>query len=92
MYPIIVKREPQIVNLEKKVNLGSERVLTMADLIRHGLTENGSFEVIEEHGTQCVLYIYSKRLETLEEVAARVAKEEKYMENYTKFHANKAKK
>lgn len=90
MYPITIKREPQVIKFEKKVGLGGNTTLTLAELKSHGVTEENSFEILEDYEIGLyTLYIYCKRLETQDEVDARVKKEEKYMKNYTKFHAKK---
>ena len=86
MYPIQIKREPQIIEVKRKVDLEGD-TLTLADLKEYGVTEEDSFRIIEEENNRTYsLYIYSQRLETQDEVEARVAKEEQYMKNYTAFH------
>ncbi len=91
MYPIIIKKEPQIISYEKKVDLGYDSTLTLSELIEHGVTEDSSFQIIEEENSRYTLYIYLKRIETPEETEARINREEEYMKNYTAFQNRKKK-
>ena len=93
MYPIIIRREQQMVSNNKEFELGYDSTLTLLQLRDFGVTDDKSFQIIEEENTQkYILYVYGKRLETQEEVNERVIKEESYMENYTKFQANNPKR
>ena len=93
MYPIQIKREPQKVRYTKEFNLNSDS-LTLAELRKY-VSQDETFSIYEAensiYGSQYILNVSGERLETEEEVKTRVAKEEKYMESYTKFHANKPK-
>jgi hypothetical protein len=88
MYPIKINKEPQRVSVNSQVDLGYDGELTIADLLGHGVTESGSFSIQqEENSCRLTLYIYNSRLETQEEVDARVKKEEAYMERYKEYKA-----
>lgn len=92
MYPIIIKREPQIISVRKTIEL-DDSTLTLAQLMRYGVTNDCKFQIVEDsYSGEYRLYIYSKRLETQKEVDKRVAKEESYMKNYNNFHKNKKSK
>lgn len=86
---IKINREPQKVPCIHKIEL-PDGWLTL-DILKKYLNPNDQFSINEEDsgnffGTTTVLTIKGERLETDEEVAKRVAKEEKYMDNYYKFH------
>lgn len=90
MYPIIIKREAQVVFFEKEFDLGTRPKLTLAMLKKFGVTDDNTFSVYEESGDgDYTLYVNGKRLETQKELDKRVKREETYMKNYTEFHANK---
>lgn len=82
MYPIIIKRESQKINVEKEVNLGYDCNLTLADLKSHGVKNNDSFSIYENDSKEYILYISSKRFETKKELKLRIQKEERYMLKY----------
>ena len=87
---IEVKYEPQKVRYQREVEL-PDRLLTLEDIGKH-LKEGEKFGFFqrEEGGLGLpvdYISIHGYRLETDEEVKARVAKAEKYNENYEKFHA-----
>ena len=88
-YPIIIKREPQLISYQKEIELGtgSDSVLTLAKLREHGVTEEHSFWTYETdeglHSTN-YLIIAGERLETPEELKIRIEKEEAYMVEYNK--------
>ena len=84
MYPIIIKREPQKINVNKEVNLGYDCELTLADLKSHGVKGNSYFSIYFD-GNRYVLSITSKRLETKKELKLRVQKEESYMLKYNEL-------
>lgn len=93
MYPIKIKREPQKIYYTREIELEKE-CLTLAELRQYNVTEDETFSIGEVYEAQFptpVLCISGWRVETTEEMNERVAKEEKYMENYAKFHANKKK-
>lgn len=88
--PIEIKREPQEVNFHKEIKL-PEGLLTLEILSQYVAPhETFSISDVEDERysfmSTTVLNIYGKRLETQEEVDARIVKQEKYMENYRKFH------
>lgn len=85
-----INREPQKVRYVREVEL-PDGLLTLEDIGKH-LKEGEKFGFFqkEEGGLGMpvdYLSIHGYRLETDEEVKARVAKAEKYNENYEKFHA-----
>ena len=87
---IEVKYEPQKVRYQREVEL-PDGLLTLKDIGKH-LKEGEKFGFFqrEEGGLGLpvdYISIHGYRLETDEEVKARVAKAEKYNENYEKFHA-----
>lgn len=86
-YPIIIKREPQKVRYTRTVALDSH-VLTVAK-IASLVKENEYFSVTELENYSYELIISGDRLETQDELNYRVAKEEKYMAEYTKRKQNK---
>jgi len=76
------------VRYQREVEL-PDGLLTLKDIGKH-LKDDEKFHF--EHTEYCAddevkLIIVGYRLETDEEVKARVAKAEKYNENYEKFHA-----
>lgn len=85
---IEVKYEPQKVRYQRKVEL-PDGLLTLNDIGKHLKgDEKFHFEHTEHYADDEVnLIIVGYRLETDEEVKVRVAKAEKYNENYEKFHA-----
>jgi len=91
-YPIIIKREPQLVRFQKEIELGSgsDGVLTLAKLREYGVTEEHAFwtrETDEGLYSTTLLIISGARLETPEELKIRVEKEEAYMAEYNKRKA-----
>lgn len=91
MYPIKIKREPQNIYYTREIEL-EKPCLTLAELRKYNITEDETFSIGEKYEAQfptSVLYVSGWRIETSEEVSKRVEGEEKYMENYNKFHANK---
>lgn len=77
--------------------MGTETEMTLSELLKHGVTEDCSFEIAEEgkgegYSREYTLYVYLKRLETLEEMQARIIKQLKYMEGYYNHHAKYGKK
>ncbi len=86
---IKVNHEPQKVKYHREVEL-PDGLLDLEDIAKH-LKEGEKFGFFQrEEGELGVpvdyIIIYGCRLETDEEVKARVAKAEKYNENYEKFH------
>jgi len=82
--PIEIKRERQWVSTRRTYDLPEEE-LTLRDLTDLiGMDESFALDY-----DNMEIIVWGSRRETIEEVAIRVAKEEKYMENYRKFHANK---
>lgn len=87
---ITIDHNPQKVRYQREVKL-PDGLLTLEDIGKH-LKEGEKFGFFqrEEGGLGLpvdYLSIYGYRLETDEEVKDRVAKAEKYNENYEKFHA-----
>lgn len=87
---IIIDYKPQKVRYQREVEL-PDGLLTLEDIGKH-LKEGEKFGFFqrEEGGLGLpvdYLSIHGYRLETDEEVKARVTKAEKYNENYEKFHA-----
>jgi hypothetical protein len=84
---ITVKKEPQTIYFEKKIDLGYDVTLSISELKEHGAKDYDSFRIVcDEFSKKYFLYISFSRLETKEEVDLRVAKEILYNENYVKFH------
>lgn len=87
---IEIKYEPQKVRYQREVEL-PDGLLTLEDIGKH-LKEGEKFGFFQrEEGGLGIpvdyISIHGYRLETDEEVKARVVKAEKYNENYEKFHA-----
>ncbi len=92
MYPIKINIEPQMVSYEKKFDLGYDSTLTLSQLLEFGVTNENSFQIIEEENTQrYTLYINGKRIETKQETEIRVKREEAYMKGYIEFHSRNKK-
>ena len=87
MYPIIIKREPQFVRYNRKVELETD-ILTK-DLINKNVSDDEIFSIQEEYNSQFptfYLSISSKRLETEKEFEERLNRQEEYMIEYNKRH------
>jgi hypothetical protein len=88
MYKIVIEREPQEIKYSREIELKDE-LLTLAELRKH-VSENEYFSIdleeTDDGGFRTMLNVSGKRLETQDEVDIRVTKQEKYMENYHKFH------
>lgn len=87
---IKVKYEPQKVRYQREVEL-PDGLLTIEDISKH-LKEGEKFGFFQrEEGALGLpidyISIHGYRNETKEEVDVRVAKAERYNENYEKFHA-----
>lgn len=87
---ITIDYKPQKVRYQREVEL-PDGLLTLEDIGKH-LKEGEKFGFFQrEEGGLGIpveyLSIHGYRLETDEEVKTRVAKAEKYNENYEKFHA-----
>lgn len=87
---ITIDYNPQKVRYQREVEL-PDGLLTLEDIGKH-LKEGEKFGFFQrEEGALGIpvdyISIYGYRLETDEEVKVRVAKAEKYNENYEKFHA-----
>ena len=86
-YPIVIKREKQEVKDQREITLES-RLFTLQDLRNH-VAEGEMFSIDKMEGyfgDAIILTVYKTRLETDEELRARVESEEKYMEEYNKRH------
>ena len=91
MYPIIIKREPQIIRYQKEIDLSD--IQLSLKVIRKYVSETETFSINEvetgRFSSKTMLCVNGQRLETKKELNLRVKKEEAYMENYTKFHSSK---
>jgi hypothetical protein len=86
-YPITIKRERQKVRYSKTIEL-DDHVLTLGILSKL-VTPDERFCIVEtDEGlySRTILSISGFRLETDEELADRVKKEESYMIEYNKRH------
>lgn len=83
MYPIKINRELEIVRYDKVFDL--EELELSLDQLKQYVSNDETFTIDNDNYK---IYVYGKRFETNEEFEARVAKEEQYMINYTKFHNN----
>lgn len=87
--PIEIKREPQKVQYKKDVRI-YDSYLTLKKIAEH-VGENDKFEIFTPdsdnwQGGYYLLEITCERMETPDETAKRIAKEESYMEGYRKHH------
>jgi hypothetical protein len=86
---IEIIREPKVIKFTKKVTIYDGK-LTLNILSQH-MSNDQTFEVYREDGElypdNYHLEIHCERLETQDEVNERIAKQEKYNENYEKFRA-----
>ncbi len=85
---IIIKYEPKKVRYHREVEL-PDGLLTIEDISKHiKEQEQFGFREVETgaYGTTLFIDIFGYRLETQEELDARIYKEEKYNENYEKHH------
>jgi len=88
MYPIKIKREAQKIRYTKEYPLEDYGVLTLRELRKY-VNEDEAFSIHDsDEGMQSTytLSVSGTRMETPEELALRVAKEELYMVNYKAFH------
>ncbi len=91
---ITIDYKPQKVRYHRDVEL-PDGMLTLDDISKHlkdGETFGFEERQVGNFGTTPFLNIYGYRDETQEEVDIRVAKAEKYNENYEKHHAKYSKK
>ena len=89
-YPIQIKRERQKVRYHKSIKLENEGIFTIDELSKL-VTHDERFSIVEREynsmfGKDIFLSITGERLETDEELNARIEKEEKYMAEYNKRH------
>ncbi len=90
---LTVNTEPQMISDDKEFNLGYDSTLTISELREYGVTDKGSFQIVDEENTQkFILHVYNKRLETEEEVSIRVAKAIAYNKACDEHHAKYPKK
>jgi predicted component of type VI protein secretion system len=91
---ITIDYKPQKVRYHRSIEL-PDRMLTLNDITKH-LKDDETFVFEERQGcsydTTLFLNIYGYRNETQEEVDIRVAKAEKYNDNYEKHHAKYSRK
>jgi hypothetical protein len=78
-YAIKIDREPKTIQFHEEHEFFEP--LTLA-FLRKYVREEDTFEIDDETG---YLVVYKNRLETPEETAARVAKEESYMAEYERW-------
>lgn len=86
MYPINIDRNIKTVSYEKEYDL-SDIELSLEELKKY-VNDKETFIIDNEN---LKITVYGKRNETQKETKERIEKEEKYMENYKKFHENKNK-
>lgn len=86
MYPINIDRNTKTVSYEKEYDL-SDIELSLKQLKKY-VNDEETF-IIDSDNFK--IKVYGKRSETQKETKERIKKEEKYMENYKKFHENKNK-
>lgn len=90
-YPIVIKKDPQLIRYNREVEIESD-VLTL-EIVTENIKPGELFSVHQKDGGMFggphFLSIVGERLETPEEVAIRVEKEEKYMAEYNKRQAKK---
>lgn len=90
MYPIKIEQEKQVRKLFKKHYIRKE-LLTLRDILKF-VKDDQKFEIrYNEIDCLYVLTVYFERLETDAEQIIRIKRQQEYMENYNKFHANKDK-
>lgn len=85
---IKVNYEPQKIRYEREIDL-PDRLLSLDDISKH-LEGDEKFHFFHtEHyaDDEVKLVVVGYRYETVEEVKARVQKEQKYIRNYELFHA-----
>ena len=90
---IEIKREPQRIRYQREIEL-PDGWLTLKDIARHlKIGEMFAFREVKTgvFGSTMYMDIYGYRIETKKELKIRVAKEEKYMKEYYKFHAKNVK-
>ncbi len=89
---ITINSAPQKIAYHRAVEL-PEGLLTLNDISKHLKDEEkfGFREVSSQFGTVLFMEIHGFRLETQEELVVRIAKQEKYNENYEKHHKKYAK-
>lgn len=83
-----INYNPEMVKYHREIEL-PDGLLTIDDISKH-LKEGERFgfrEVETKFGTALFMDIFGHRLETIEELQSRIAKQEQYNENYHKFHA-----
>ena len=87
---IAVDKNPKTVNKTIEKSLGYDGSLTIDFLKDLGIGDNDEFYVYENENSKEMFLTYTlSRLETDEEVAKRVAKEESYNKRYEEYHARK---
>jgi hypothetical protein len=82
MYPIVIKREKQIVRFDEVVKI-EDNGLTIAALQFVG---EDRFTVFSDNYDGYIIRVQRTRLETDEERDARVSREEAYMAEYHRRH------
>jgi hypothetical protein len=86
---ITVQKTPKTIQWEVKHDLGYDvPEFTFSELrTNYGVTEEDSFYTEKhENSNEITLHVCKKRLETEQELAERITKEEAYNANYEEFH------
>lgn len=85
---IKVNYEPQKIRYEREIDL-PDRLLSLDDISKHleGDEKFHFFHTEDYADDEVKLVVVGYRYETVEEVKARVQKEQKYIRNYELFHA-----
>ena len=87
---IAVDKNPKTVSKTIEKSLGYDGSLTIGFLKDLGIGDNDEFCVYEcENSKEMFLSYTLSRLETDEELAKRIAKEEAYNKKYEEYHASK---
>jgi predicted component of type VI protein secretion system len=91
---ITIDYKPQKVRYHREVEL-PDGMLTLEDISKHlkdGETFGFQEREISQFGTTLFMNIHGFRDETKDELDARIAKQEKYNDNYEKHHIKYPKK
>jgi hypothetical protein len=95
MYPIEIDYNPKVIKYTEDHIIDEKRIYTLESLKSY-VADGEKFYLtsIDSDGSafsdsQIILSVCKERIESSEELAERIKKEEKYMENYNKFHSKK---
>ena len=90
---IPVNKNPQKVTKQIEKPIGFDSEISISFLKKLGLSDEDKFFIYEDENSKEFFISYTlTRIETNEEVAIRVAKEEKYNQNYEEFHKKHSRK